>query len=77
MGIFEDRDENNDDRIDENEFAALDLGEDFDAWDANDNSYLDRNEYYEGSFEYFDEDENGHWDGDERDDAGDRGFWDV
>jgi hypothetical protein len=77
IGIFDDRDENRDTRLDESEFDALGLDGDFDAWDANDDNYLDDNEYYEGSFEYFDEDESGHWDGDEWDDAGDAGFWDV
>jgi hypothetical protein len=76
-GVFSGRDVNDDRRLDENEFGALDFDEEFDAWDANDDDYLDDDEYYDGAFDYFDEDENGHWDGNEWDDAGDRGFWDV
>jgi hypothetical protein len=76
-GIFADRDRNDDRRLDANEFDALGFDDDFDEWDANDDDYLDDDEYYQGAFDYFDDDENGHWDGDEWDDADDRGFWDV
>ena len=76
-GIFSDRDGNDDLRLDENEFDALGFDDDFDEWDTNGDDYLNDNEYYDGAFNYFDEDEDGHWDGDEWDDAGDRGFWDV
>ena len=77
LRIFADRDGNDDRRLDANEFDALGYDEDFDEWDANDDDYIDEDEYYDGAFGLFDEDENGHWEGDEWDDAGDRGFWDV
>lgn len=77
IGIFADRDLNDDRRLDEDEFHALGFDDDFDEWDANDDYYLDNDEYYDGAFDFFDDDENGHWDGDEWDDAGDRGFWDA
>lgn len=76
-GIFADWDYDADGFIEENEYADIGLDNDFDAWDADDDSYLSSDELYDGYFSTFDEDENGHWNDLEWDDAGDAGLFDV
>lgn len=70
-------DADNDGRISSVEFEEVGIDDTFTLWDADNDEYLDLNEVYEGSWSYYDEDENGHWDNGEWDDAGDAGFWDV
>jgi hypothetical protein len=76
-GIYPDWDYDSDGFIDENEYNDLGLTEDFDGLDANNDSYLDADEFYEGYFSAFDGNEDGHWSGYEWDDAGDGGLFDV
>lgn len=76
-GIYADYDYDDDGFIDENEYDAIGLEYDFDAWDVDDDDYLDDDEFYDGYFAAFDEDEDGHWDGLEWDDAGEAGLFDV
>ena len=66
--------------IDEREYNGIGFDEgfgDFDAWDVDDSRYLDERELNDGIYKGFDENENGHWDANEWDDAGDAGFWDI
>ncbi len=70
-----DQDENG--KLDESEFGEIGIHDDFNSWDADHDNYLDNGEIGDGVFSRFDDDENGHWDGDEWDDAGDAGLWDV
>lgn len=49
----------------------------YDDWDVNNDDQLDENEYYDGTFSYYDENEDGHWNNGEWDDAGENGFWDM
>lgn len=76
-GIYSDWDYDADGFIEEDEYNEIGLDEDFGAWDVNDDTYLDTDEFYDGYFTAFDEDENGHWDSLEWDDAGDAGLFDV
>ena len=76
-GIYSDWDTDSDGFIDENEFNELGLDEDFDSLDANDDSYLDSDEFYDGYFTAFDDDNDGYWSDYEWDDAGDAGLFDV
>ena len=76
-GIYSDWDYDADGFIEEDEYNEIGLDENFGAWDVNDDSYLDTDEFYDGYFTAFDEDENGHWDSLEWDDAGDAGLFDV
>lgn len=76
-GIYSDWDYDSDGFIDENEYSDLGLNEDFDVLDADDNSYVDSDEFYDGYFSLFDENEDGHWNDLEWDDAGDAGLFDV
>jgi hypothetical protein len=81
-GLYADFDVNDDDFIDEDEFGAIDFdfGDDAKAygdWDMDADSRLSNVEFRSGLFKSFDDDENGHWDGDEWDDAGDAGLFDV
>lgn len=76
-GIFADWDYDADGFIEENEYADIGLDSDFDSWDADNDNYLGADEFYEGYFSAFDEDEDGHWDDYEWDDAGDAGLFDV
>lgn len=77
MGIYADHDANDDGLIETNEFDEIGWDYDYDAWDLNEDSYLDSGEFYDGYFGEFDEDENGHWDNGEWDDAGDGGLFDI
>lgn len=55
----------------------MDYDYDFGDWDLNDDKNLDEDEFNDGWFNAFDDNENGHWDGDEWDDAGDAGLFDI
>lgn len=70
-------DSDKDGRISSKEFDVIGIDDTFTIWDADNNEYLDLNEIQDGAWTYYDEDENGHWDDGEWDDAGDAGFWDV
>ncbi|GAB3032899.1 hypothetical protein [Bowmanella dokdonensis] len=72
-----DWDDDDDGRIDTMEYEAIGLEDEFDEWDRDTNDYLSDNELYDGVYSSYDEDENGHWDGDEWDDAGDDGWFDI
>lgn len=76
-GIFTNRDLNKDGLLDEKEYNELGLDEDFQTWDRDKDSYLSASEFNDGTFKAFDDNEDGHWDGDEWDDAGDAGLFDV
>ena len=76
-GIYSDWDYDADGFIEEDEYNEIGLDEDFGAWDVNDDTYLDTDEFYDGYFTTFDEDEDGHWDDLEWDDAGDAGLFDI
>lgn len=79
-GLYDDFDMNDDDFIDESEFGEFgDAGfdGDFDTWDTNDDNYLDSNEFYAGTFDYYDDDESGHWNETEWDDVGEAGILDF
>lgn len=77
VGIYSDWDTNGDGVVDETEFNEIGIDADFDTWDANGDGTLGEDEVYDGTFEYYDENEDGHWDGNEWDDAGDAGWLDV
>lgn len=76
-GIYSDWDADSDGFIDENEYNDMDLAADFDELDINDDSWVDSDEFYDGYFTAFDENEDGHWNDLEWDDAGDAGLFDV
>lgn len=76
-GIYSDWDTDNDGLLTEEEFDEIGYDYDFGAWDYDDNEYLDATELYEGYYDTYDEDEDGHWNAGEWDDAGDDGFFDV
>lgn len=46
-------------------------------WDANNDDQLDAYEWGKGSFDYYDDDEDGQWNTDEWDAADKDGFWDL
>lgn len=77
MGTYSDFDWNSDGLIEENEFSEIDVDGDFDAWDANNDDYLDSGEFYDGVFDQYDADNNDIWDNNEWDDVGDVGVFDV
>jgi hypothetical protein len=80
VGVFGKWDADRSGMIDEREFNEIGFDEgfgDFDTWDVDDNRYLNETELNDGIYKGFDENENGHWDGNEWDDAGDAGFWDI
>lgn len=80
LGIYSDWDLDADGIIDVDELDSLDFDDDFAAdyvWDVDNDGYVDAVEFYEGVYVGFDDDESGHWDGLEWDDAGDEGFWDI
>ena len=74
---YTDWDINADGLLDENEYDAIGWDSEFDTLDADNDSLLDVIEFYDGVFNELDEDENLHIDGDEWDDAGDTGLFDV
>lgn len=82
-GIYADYDYDGDGFIDETEFDGIDwndgvdFDDEFNEWDVDGDSYLTDNELYDGYFDYYDEDEDGHWDTMEWDDAGDAGLFDI
>lgn len=75
-GIYADLDTNNDGLLDENEFGALGYDWDYDAWDTNEYGFVDSGEFYDGLYASYDANEDGHWDGDDWDDAGEAGLFD-
>ena len=80
QGFFERWDEDRDGLIGQDEFDGIgfdqEVGE-FEAWDEDGNGSLSNDEFWGSFFGAFDDNEDGHWDGDEWDDAGDAGFWDI
>ncbi len=76
-GVYSDWDADNDGLLTDEEFDEAGFDNDFTAWDADNSDYLDAGEVYDGYFDSFDENENGHWNAGEWDDAGDEGFFDV
>jgi len=77
VGTYSDWDSDSDGLLTEDEFNEVGWDYDFVTWDVDGNSYLDGGEVYDGYFNTYDEDENGHWDDGEWDDAGDGGLFDV
>ena len=76
-GIYADWDLNGDGFINEGEFEEVGFDYDFTTWDVDNNDYLDADELYDGYYSAYDDNESGHWDAGEWDDAGDEGFFDV
>lgn len=78
-GIYPDHDRDDDGFVDEDEFNENGLNDhaDFDTWDLDNDRFLTSGEFYDGAFANYDVDENGHWDGDEWDDAGEAGLFDF
>jgi Ca2+-binding EF-hand superfamily protein len=76
-GIFADYDANRDRRLDEDEFGAVGVGTEIETWDLDDDSYLDEDEFYEGTYDLYDSDGDGYLDSGEWDDVGDAGWFDV
>lgn len=76
-GIFDSHDLDNDGQIDEQEFEQLNVDDDFDDWDVDNDSSLTSTEFRGGTYKSFDDNEDGHWDEGEWDDAGDAGLFDV
>lgn len=87
-GVYADFDANGDGFIDEDEFDAIEFKDDddsyearaeldVDTWDADDDDRLNETEFNTMVFSTFDENEDGHWDDDERDDADDAGMFDA
>lgn len=66
-----------DDLIIEDEFNEIGWDYDFAAWDVDNNGYLDAGEVYDSYYSVYDEDEDGHWNLGEWDDADDEGWLDV
>ncbi len=77
-GKYWNYDTNKDGSLDEDEFRETNLNEAwYNDWDVNNDNLLDENEFSDGLFTSFDDNEDGHWDGNEWDDAGDEGLWDI
>lgn len=76
-GLYSNWDTDSDGFIDENEFNEIGFNEDYDSWDLDNDSFVDASEFYDGSYKTFDANENGHWDGNEWDDANEAGWLDV
>lgn len=77
LGVYGDWDLNDDNLLDEDEWAEIDYDYNFVAWDTDDDGYLDDDELYEGTYDYYDLNDDYFWDEDEWDDAGDAGWLDV
>jgi hypothetical protein len=77
VGIYSDWDADGDGFIEDDEFGLVGLDEDWTDWDVDRNDYLDSAEMYDGIFGVYDENEDGHWDGGEWDDAGEAGIFDL
>jgi hypothetical protein len=75
--IYENYDADKDGRISNDEYAGIGVEDNMEIWDIDGDGYLDSDEFYDGTFTSFDDNEDGHWDGDEWDDAGDAGLLDV
>lgn len=65
LGIYPDWDTSSDGAIDRHEYDALGIKDRFDAWDTDDNSRLDKDEFIGAVFANYDLDEDGNWDADE------------
>ncbi|MDF0752426.1 hypothetical protein NLU14_19530 [Marinobacter sp. 71-i] len=76
-GVYSDWDLDNDGFINETEFDEVGFDYDFATWDVDDNNYLDAGEIYDSYYDTYDDDESGHWNVGEWDDAGDEGYFDV
>ncbi|KMQ74140.1 hypothetical protein [Marinobacter subterrani] len=76
-GIYADWDLNDDGLLDVGEFEDVGFDYEFSEWDVDNNDYLDAGELYDSYYDTYDDNENGHWDAGEWDDAGDEGFFDV
>lgn len=76
-GLFSNWDADNDGFIEENEFNEVGLEGGYSTFDGNGDSLVDSTELYEGAYDSFDENENGHWEAGEWDDAREAGFFDV
>jgi hypothetical protein len=77
FGAFDTWDNDSDGLLSDDEWGSIGLNEDFGTWDDDDDGFLNEDEYYSGTFDTFDENENGHWEDGEWDDAGDAGLIDV
>lgn len=78
-GNFAELDMNNDEFLDKAEFreARANNNWDYDTFDADDDGYVDADEFYGGIYDEYDADEDGHWQFGEWDDAGEEGIFDV
>ena len=79
-GLYANVDTDHDGFIDDNELYVIEYVRAFPQdyeWDLDGDGFLDSGEFYDGVYSGFDDDESGHWDGTEWDDACDEGFWDI
>lgn len=76
-GVYADWDLNDDGLIEVGEFEDVGFDYEFSTADVDNNNYLDATELYDSYYDTYDDNENGHWDAGEWDDAGDEGFFDV
>lgn len=77
INVLESRDTNTDGIIDESEYDVIGFDADFDAWDVNEDSYLDRDEFRDGIFSTYDANNDGYWESDEFDDVNEAGIFDI
>ena len=78
--VFERWDENSDGMYGQDEFDAIGFDDevgDYEAWDTDGNGSLGADEFWGSVFGAFDDNEDGHWDAGEWDDAGDSGLFDI
>lgn len=77
-GIYSRFDTDQDGELTKAEFNETGLDEGlYDGWDVNQDDRLDDIEFSDGTFANYDENEDGHWNNGERDDAGEAGFWEF
>jgi hypothetical protein len=76
-GMYSGWNADNNGLIEENEFGKMGVDNKFSDWDEDTNGCLDTTEVYDGLYSSYDENENGHWDNGEWDDAGDSGLFDL
>jgi Ca2+-binding EF-hand superfamily protein len=80
QAVFDRWDEDRDGSLGRGEFDAIGFDRetgDFAAWDEDGDGSLDADEFFRSFFRSFDDNEDGHWDDGDWDDAGDSGLFDV
>lgn len=80
QGVFQRWDEDRNGSINEAEFRRIGIDSetgDFETWDEDGNGSLSVEEFFGSVFGAWDDNEDGHWDGGDWDDAGDSGLFDI